>query len=42
VVYFGGFFANWSFRGVFCKEKNKKRITKTKVQKSTKKDKTQK
>ncbi len=28
---------NWIFRGVFFKEKNKKRITKTKVQKTIKK-----
>jgi hypothetical protein len=28
------FLPNWNFRGVFCKEKNKKRITKIKVQKT--------
>jgi hypothetical protein len=27
---------NWDFRGVFCKEKNKKRMTKIKVQKTIK------
>jgi hypothetical protein len=33
----GGFFAKLDFsRGFFCKEKNKKRITKIKVQKTIK------